>query len=54
LFTNIVLIILGLLGLFVEGLSYADIRRQVAGSAAPPQAADPAGASSSHQRRNVP
>ena len=60
LFTNVVLILLGLLGLFVEGLSYADIRRQVADSAAPPtgghppHAADTAGVSSSHQRRNVP
>ena len=40
LFTNIVLIILGLLGLFVEGLSYADIRRSVADIPAAPRAAD--------------
>jgi hypothetical protein len=40
LFTNVVLILLGLLGLFVEGLSYADIRRSVADIPAAPRAAD--------------
>jgi len=35
LFTNVVLIVIGLLGLLMEGLSYAELRSQVTLSQAP-------------------